>query len=386
VVAPHLALDFHLDAGQLGSLTALYFLGFAAMQVPIGACLDRFGPVMVQVPLYLLAALGAAAFSFAQSPWQLAVGRLLIGVGVAAGLVAGLKTIALWFSKERVPIVNGIFIAFGTLGAVAATAPTEWLLTIVDWRCLFLIMACTLALIGGLLLLVPRTRELPSDRSDAAAHKYTALLRDPRFWRLAPLSGMSIGSAWALQGLWAASWLSDVAVYDRASVVAHLFVMSLALSAGALGLGAVISILRRHGIGPTMILPGMAALLMAAELILALCHPMLSTVPWCLVAFMGAGTVATYSITATVFEKAMLGRVNGAINLCHIGGAFVVQIVAGLVISHWPQTAPGHYPALAYSVMFGVLLFAQGTALIWYLRPVNRADSPVVPLADLAHV
>ena len=36
VVAPHLALDFHLDAGQLGSLTALYFLGFAAMQVPIG--------------------------------------------------------------------------------------------------------------------------------------------------------------------------------------------------------------------------------------------------------------------------------------------------------------------------------------------------------------
>ena len=124
VVAPSLAFDFHLDAGQLGFLTAAYFLDFAAMQVPIGACLDRFGPVMVQVPLYILAAFGAATFSFAQSPWQLAAGRLLIGVGVAAGLVAGLKTIALWFPKERVPLLNGVFIAFGTLGAVAATAPT----------------------------------------------------------------------------------------------------------------------------------------------------------------------------------------------------------------------------------------------------------------------
>ena len=125
-----------------------------------------------------------------------------------------------------------------------------------------------------------------------------------------------------------------------------------------------------------MNLPGMAALLMAAEVILALCHPMQSTIPWCLVAFMGAGTVATYSITASVFEKSILGRVNGAINLFHIGGALVVQIVAGLVISHWPQTAPGHYPALAYSVMFGVLLFAQGVALIWYLRPASRRDRP----------
>ncbi len=382
VVAPQLAFDFHLDAGQLGSLTAVYFLGFAAMQIPIGACLDRFGPIRVQVPLYLLAAVGAAAFSFAQSPWQLAASRFLIGVGVAAGLVAGLKTIAVRFPKEKVPVLNGAFIAFGTLGAVAATAPTEWLLTIVDWRYLFQIVACALALIASLLLQVPGVPEKAISPSYAASQTYSNLLKDPRFWRLAPLSGMSIGSAWALQGLWAAAWMSDVAGYDRASLVAHLFVMSLALSSGALGLGAAISILRRWGIGPTKILPGMAILLMTAELMLAIHHPIPSIVPWCLVAFMGAGTVATYSITATVFEKSILGRVNGAINLFHIGGACLVQTVAGLVISHWAQTTAGHYPGIAYSVMLATLLLAQAAALIWYLRPAKRADTLVVPLAE----
>jgi MFS family permease len=126
------------------------------MQIPLGACLDRFGPDRVQVPLCLLAALGATIFSYAHSPWQLVAGRLLLGVGVAAGLVAGLKTIALWFPKDRVPVMNGTFVAIGTLGAVAATAPTEWLLTFVDWRGLFQILACALVLIALCLsLLVP---------------------------------------------------------------------------------------------------------------------------------------------------------------------------------------------------------------------------------------
>ena len=97
VIAPGLVHDFGLDAGQLGSLTAAYFFGFAAMQIPIGVCLDRFSPSVVQASLFALAAAGATFFSTAHSSVELLAARLLIGVGVAAGLVAGLMAIALWF-------------------------------------------------------------------------------------------------------------------------------------------------------------------------------------------------------------------------------------------------------------------------------------------------
>ena len=158
VIAPELAHDFDLDAGQLGSLTSAYFLGFAIMQIPIGVYLDRFSPSAVQASLYSLAAAGAYLFSLAHTPSQLLAARLIIGVGVAAGLVAGLKAIVLWFPKDRVPLANGALIAVGTLGAVAATAPTEWLLTGMDWRHLFRVIAICCALVAiSVVTLFPKT-------------------------------------------------------------------------------------------------------------------------------------------------------------------------------------------------------------------------------------
>lgn len=378
VVAPQLVQDFQLDAAQLGSLTAFYFLGFAAVQIPLGACLDRFGPVRVQVPLCLLAALGATIFSFAASFWHLMAGRLLIGIGMAAGLVAGLKTIAIWFPKDRIAVINGTFIAVGTLGAVAATAPAEWALALVHWRGLFQIFAYALLLIAlGLLPLVPA---LPRNAFPQAVHaealSYGTLFKDPQFGRLALISGLSIGSAWALQGLWAAAWMSDVAGFDRATLVSYLLIMSLALSAGALGLGAAISFLKRWGVGPAKILPGMVLLLMVAEFLLTAPYLVPAMVPLCLIAFMSAGTVATYSITAAVYDRSSLGRVNGAINLFHIGGAFLVQSAVGLILARWEPTSPGHYPAQAYTVMLVLLISGQAAALIWYLRPAAPLAEP----------
>jgi hypothetical protein len=177
---------------------------------------------------------------------------------------------------------------------------------------------------------------------------------------------VSIGSAWALQGLWAGSWLSDVAGFDRHTLVSHLFVMSLALSGGALCLGAIIQVLKRVGIAPTLVLPGLVTLLILAELLLALRQSTPPIIPWCVIALMGAGTVATYSITAGLFEQSTVGRVNGAINLFHIGGAFLVQASIGFIIARWPQTAGGHYPPTAYTVAFLSLAFAQALALSWY--------------------
>jgi hypothetical protein len=100
LIAAPLTLEIGLDAGELGLLTSVYFLTFAAAQIPIGILLDRFGPRQIQSVLLIAAALGAALFAVADNYLLLFVARALVGLGVAASLTAGLKALVLWFPKE----------------------------------------------------------------------------------------------------------------------------------------------------------------------------------------------------------------------------------------------------------------------------------------------
>src|SRR5215831_20138994 len=58
VMAAPLATELGLGADDLGLLTSVYFLTFAAAQIPIGILLDRFGPRRVQRVLLVIAAVG----------------------------------------------------------------------------------------------------------------------------------------------------------------------------------------------------------------------------------------------------------------------------------------------------------------------------------------
>ena len=159
LMAGPLTDEFGLTSSTLGLLTSAYFLTFAAAQIPIGILLDRHGPRQVQAVLLVLAAGGAALFGAADGVFTLLAGRALIGLGVAAALTAGLKATVLWFPKEHVALVNGWMVMLGALGAVTATAPSEWLLAWIGWRGLFewLAMATTVAA-GIVYLLVPEAR------------------------------------------------------------------------------------------------------------------------------------------------------------------------------------------------------------------------------------
>jgi predicted MFS family arabinose efflux permease len=167
-------------------------------------------------------------------------------------MTAGLKALVLWFSGDRVPVLNGLMVMLGALGAVTATLPADLLLDWIGWRELFgLFAGLTAASAVMIYLIVPEATPVPSGAVSAGLRTVYA---DPRFWRVAPLSASCIGTAWALQGLWAAQWLKDVEGLDRADVVFHLFAMAVALSLGAILLGVAAARLRRRGVGPEVLL------------------------------------------------------------------------------------------------------------------------------------
>jgi MFS family permease len=349
-------------------MTSVYFLTFAAIQLPLGVLLDRFGPRRVQSALLLVAAGGAALFARSDQFATLVVGRALIGFGVAGALIAGLKAIVSWFPKERLPLFNGCFIMLGTLGAICATSPAAWLLAYISWRGLLDIMAgVTAATALVIFLVVPDSPAHIATAPGNFSGGLKAIFGDPRFWRLAPLSTMCISTAWAVQGLWAGPWLADVDGLPRASIVLHLTVMAVTLSAAALLLGLGADRLRSRGIPTLTVLGCVAVAFVAAESLLILDVQYVSYASWAVVAGMGAGTVLSYSILAQYFPKEIAGRANAALNVFHIGGAFVLQEVIGWIINRWPAQG-GHYPAIAYKTGLGLMIVLQIIAIIWFAR------------------
>jgi predicted MFS family arabinose efflux permease len=245
---------------------------------------------------------------------------------------------------------------------------------LMGWRNLFEVLTIATLATAGLIYFAAPESEGTLRRSVSSGKPLTfrSIFSDPRFMRMAPLSATCIGSSWAMQSLWAASWLADVEGFDRQGVINQLFTMAIGISLGALFLGTLADRLRKWGMGTEVLLAMVGLLFILAEVSLVLRVPLPSILPWCVVYVVGAATVLSYAIIADYFPVEIAARANGALNLLHFGWAFVVQYGIGLIVGYWvPQD--GHYPMIAYQAAFGLNLTIQAAALIWFALPWLRS-------------
>jgi len=378
-LADELIRQFSLNARSLGLLTSVYLLAFALAAVPIGVALDAFGPRLVQSSLLLFAAIGALVFALAPSIPILILGRAFIGIGVAGALMAGLKAHALWVPRHWLPMANAALVMFGGLGAVVATLPIDVIDSQIGWRSTFLILALlSVAIAIAIFILLPgHSAEGQRPRFRDAFSSLTDTLTDRRFLRIAPLSAAVVGSAFAIQGLWAARWLTDIDKFAPNEVLDYLFAMGVGLTLGALVIGAVTTWLTDLGAGLPAIFGGFCLAFIALELVLQL-H--LTAVPeallWSLVGGFSGMSVLSYSVLDTTFDSAVIGRANSALNVLHLGTAWAVQAGMGVIIAHWPSDAAGHYPLVAYRMAFTMPLLLQIAAFVWFVwpRPLRQLD------------
>lgn len=115
-LAPTLAQEFMLQARDLGLLSGGYFLGFSATQLPLGKWLDRHGPRKVQLGFLGVAVAGCLVFSLADSFTSLLAGRVLVGAGVSACLMAPLTGYRRWFTPTAQMRANSWMLMTGSLG------------------------------------------------------------------------------------------------------------------------------------------------------------------------------------------------------------------------------------------------------------------------------
>ncbi len=376
VLAPDLVATFDLAGSQLGLLTSVYLLAFACSQSILGLLLDWFGPRRVEAALLLVAAGGAALFAVAGAYEALIVGRILVGVGCSACLMAGLKANALWFEGQRLPLINGVFMAAGGLGAVSAGAPVEWALTVTDWRTIFGgLAAVTVTLSLCLFILVPdRHGEAAVGNARALFAGLFRVYRSHAFWQVAPATMLSQGSYLAVATLWAGPWLSDVSGLDRLAVATHLSVIAAGTAVGFLLTGVVTQGLGRFGITPKQVAGGGMWVFVAVQAAILAWPDGPTLWLWGAYGLSGVSGIITYTTLTQRFGAALAGRANTAAAMATFTCAFLFQAGTGALLDHFPAGAPGDYTASGHRLALGGAMALQIVALIWYMSFRERRD------------
>ena len=375
IIASDLSGDLALDANQLGMLTSVYLIAFAATQLPLGILLDKYGPRQTEAILLLFAAAGAAIFASAETSTGLLVGRALIGFGVSACLMASFKAFVQWFPMERLPMVNGFLLAAGGFGALTAATPVEFALQFTDWRGVFWALAGLTFLVAvAVFFVVP---DKPIEQTGTTLKQHIAgigeVFKSRTFWGIAPWAVASQATAGSVLGLWSGPWLRDVANAGRDDVATTLSLIAVGLILGFALIGSIAEWLRPMGIKPISVGIAGMTIYMLIQLALVLEFTEYSKPLWAAYAFFSTSGVITYAVLSQSFRTELAGRVNTGLNLLVFVVAFVMQWGVGYIINLYVSDRPDQYNTDGFQMAFSVLIAIQTVAMLWYLISRKKA-------------
>jgi MFS family permease len=184
---------FDIGASQLATFTMLQLLVYAAMQIPVGLLVDRFGPRRVLLTGAVVLIVAQAGFAFADTYALALLARLFVGIGDAMTFICVLRLVTTWFAPRRIPLMTQLTGVLGQLGAILAAVPMTWALGNLGWTRSYLLAASLgLVLVIALLFIV---HDAPTSRS----------MRGPALsWTQIRTS---LGASWAQPGTRLGFWM-----------------------------------------------------------------------------------------------------------------------------------------------------------------------------------
>ena len=384
VLAPDLMREIGIPAESLGLLTGVFFFTHAAMQLPNGVFLDRYGPRIVYTVSLCLLCIGTVMFAFAESVTGLFVARFFMGLGASALVLGAMVLFSRWYPSDRFPQMIAIVISISNIGTLSATTPlaaaAEW----IGWRESFLVVAAVNLL--AILLAILFVRDAPGrDAARAAAKEargeslgaalVTAvkLFAHPKIRLLLPISLVAYAAVMSVQALWGGPYLHDVhglGLEERSYVLFGMAIVTLLAPIGWGWLGT--------RIGPRDTVFVGAGLTVAFTAAFALL-PRVGLVPAAALVI-GFGVTAGYGImlpaTARLFlPESLSARAMTVTNIATIGGVSLWHVITGYIIGAFPP-ADGLIPEEAFRAMFAVFaVFAFAAGIVyWRIGPL-----PAVP-------
>lgn len=369
VLAPDLQADLGAMPDDLAKASGVWFLVFAAMQIPVGSALDRIGPKITAVVLFALGTGGGALlFSLAQSPAHIIWAMGLIGVGCAPVLMAGYYIFAKTYSAAAFGTLAGAMLGMGSLGNLAGASPMAWAVTAFGWRETMQGLAVASAVISILMWIY--LKNPPKDEITQRG-SVLDLLKMPQLWPLFALVFVNYAPAAGLRGLWAGPYLGDVYQADTRLIGQVTFVMGLAMIAGSFSYGPLERLFRTR---KWVIAVGNFSATLSLLVLWIMPAPGIWTsgVLLAIIGFGGSSFPLLVAHGKAFLPSHLTGRGVTLINLFGIGGVGVAQFVTAPL--HRYGQGQSDDPASAYSLIFLYFACVSICGLLAYLKVQDRTD------------
>ena len=358
VIAPDLAKEVGLSAGEIGLLSSAFFFAFAAVQLPLGMAIDRFGPKTCLLVCAAITIIGCGLFATATSPTGLIVARILLGLGSCSSFMAPLAIYARRFPPHRFATLTGLQLGLGSFGTLFATAPLAYAAGMFGWRATFLGVGVVTTLIALLVAVV-----VDDGRGEGAGptqpesfHEslagVAAVLRTPSVAHLFLVHLTGYSSFALIVGLWGGPYLTHVYGYGLQARGDFLFVAAVAQIVGSLAWGPSDRVFGSHKV-PVLLGAVLTAIALAVLALIGTLPPALLLLWFAAFGFLCAYTPVLVAHGRSLFPAHLVGRGITVLNMGTMGGVFLAQTVSGLLIDLFPAV-DGVYPLAAYRVVFGL--------------------------------
>lgn len=366
VLAPVLKTDLGATPEDLAAASGLWFLIFAAMQVPVGMALDRIGPRRTASSLLMIGALGATLFATAEGPLSIKVAMALIGIGCSPVMMSGYYIFARSFPVAVFGTLAGAMVGIGNLGNIGSALPLSAAVDAIGWRGAVWVLAGVTALIALLIAVLVRD---PARIVTQEKGSLLDLLRMRALWPLFAMMALCYAPIAAVRGLWVGPYYAEVFGATADEIGQVTLWMGLAMVLGSFAYGPLE---RVFGTRKGLILVGNVLVLLALIGLWAM--PLAG-------GWVTLGLFVLFGLAGTSFPMViahgraflpahLTGRGVTLLNLFGIGAVGVAQFITGR-LSASVATPPVEAP---YAAIFGFFAVTLALALVYYATSQDRTD------------
>jgi MFS family permease len=373
---------FHVTASQLSTFTVLQLLVYAAMQIPVGVLIDRYGPQRLLLTGVVLMTVAQLGFAWTGSYGGALAARVFVGMGDAMVFISVLRLIASWFPPVRSPLITAFTAMIGQCGALVAAIPLSRALASYGWTPTFAVSASIGVLLG--LLVVWLVRDVPPGAPSGRSRRDARTVgRDLRMaWR-DPGTRLGLWSHFTTQfasNVMALLWGVPFFVHaehrspDEAAALLSLLVTVFVIGGPVIG-----GYIGRHPWQRSTVVLGIVAT-MATVWTVVLLWP--GDAPLWLLCLLvvttglgGPGSMIGFDLARTFAPASRLGQASGIVNVGGFTASLLAVLGIGLVLDAVTPGASTDYSSSAYKWAMCVqyLGWLVGGIQVWRYRYRARA-------------